>query len=92
MVCSAIGIAPVFAISLARRRKVDVLQITTYYSLAQCRPSSVFDGGEKSAYREERRGRGDHDGFSAYGMRQTTGGRSGWIHISRMNSGVCFLL
>lgn len=34
---SAIGIAPVYVLSPARRREVDVLQITTYYSLA-CRP------------------------------------------------------
>lgn len=33
----AIGIAPVYVLSPARRREVDVLQITTYYSLA-CRP------------------------------------------------------
>ena len=38
--CSAIGVAPVlYAISLALRREVDVLQITTYYSLEQCRLS-----------------------------------------------------
>lgn len=35
--------------------------------------SSAFDGGEKSAYHEERRGRGHHDGFVAHGTRQTTG-------------------
>lgn len=88
MVHFAIGIAPVYAVS----HEVDVLQITTYYSLAcRRRLSSAFDGGEKSAYREEKRGRGDHDGFLPYEMRQTTGGWSGWIHISR-NSGVCFLL
>lgn len=91
MVHSSIGIAPVYAVSLALRREVDVLQITTYYSLACRRLSSAFDGGEKSAYREEKRGRGDHDGFLPYGIRQTMGGWSGWIHIS-MNSGVCFLL
>lgn len=42
--------------------------------------SSAFDGGEKSAHHEERRGRGHHDGFVAYGTRQTkgTGGAAGF--------------
>ena len=58
------GVAPVYAASPARRREVDVLQITTYYSLACRRLSCAFDGGEKGAYREESRGRGEnHDGF-----------------------------
>lgn len=73
--CSAVGVAPVSAPSLARRHEVDVLQITTYYSLARRCPTSSFDGGAKSAYRRERRGRGwrggVRDGFLEYGMRQT---------------------
>lgn len=78
----AIGIAPVYVLSLAGRRELDVLQITTYYSIA-CRPLSfAFDGGERSAYHEERRGREDHDGFVREGW-------SCWVHISR-NCRVCF--
>lgn len=68
MVRLAIGIAPVFAVSLALRHEVDVLQITTYYNLAY-RPFSSACDGEKSAYREERRGRGGRDGFEACKMR-----------------------
>lgn len=40
---------------MALRHQVDVLQIATYYSpVCRRRPSSASDGGEKSAYREEK--------------------------------------
>lgn len=69
MVRFAIGIAPVFAVCLALRREVDVLQITTYYNLAYRPLSSAFDEGEKSAYHGKRRGKGGCDRFEACKMR-----------------------
>ncbi len=44
------------------------------------------------AYREKRRGRGDRDGFTAHGMRQTMEGWSRRIHISKEQWGLFSLV